>query len=78
MLVEGSDTAHNLATGMQKVFQARGISEKVKAITSDNASNVKAAVKLLQVRLQPCFEHTLNFDVNVKTLYESQRTFLPH
>ena len=35
-LVEGSDDAQNLALGMQKVFQARGISEKVKTITSDN------------------------------------------
>ena len=57
-LVEGSDDAQNLAPGMQKVFQARGISEKVKTITSDNSPNVKAAVELLQVK--PCFTHTLN------------------
>ena len=57
-LVEGSDDAHNLAPGMQKVFQARGISEKVKTITSDTSPNVKAAVELLQVK--PCFTHTLN------------------
>ena len=56
--VEGSDDAQNLAPGMQKVFQARGISEKVKTITSDNSPNVKAAVELLQVK--PCFTHTLN------------------
>ena len=43
---------------MQKVFQARGISEKVKTITSDNSPNVKAAVELLQVKA--CFTHTLN------------------
>ena len=42
----------------QKVFQALGISEKVKTITSDNSPNVKAAVELLQVKL--CFTHTLN------------------
>ena len=58
MLVEGSDDAQNLTPGMQKVFQARGISEKVKTITSDNSPNVKAAVELLQVK--PCFTHTLN------------------
>ena len=58
-LVEGSDDAQNLATGMQKVFQARSISEKVKTTTSDNSPNVKAAVELLQVK--PCFTHTLNF-----------------
>ena len=57
-LVEGSDDAQNLAPGMHKGFQARGISEKVKTITSDNSSNVKAAVGLLQVK--PCFRHTLN------------------
>ena len=57
-LVEGSDDAQNFAPGMQKVFQARGISEKVKTITSDNSPNVKAAVELLQVK--PCFTHTLN------------------
>ena len=56
--VEGSDDARNLALGMQKVFQARGISEKVKTITSDNSPNVKAAVELLQVK--PCLTHTLN------------------
>ena len=44
-LVEGSDDAQNLAPGMQKVFQARSISEKVKTITSDNSPNVKAAVR---------------------------------
>ena len=55
--MEGSDTAHNFASGMQKVFQARGISEKVKTITSDDSPNVKAAVELLRVRLQPCFTH---------------------
>ena len=43
---------------MQKVFQARGISEKGKTITSDNSPNVKAAVELLQVK--PCFTTTLN------------------
>ena len=56
--VEGSEDAQNPAPGMQKVFQARGISEKVKTITSDNSPNVKAAVELLQVK--PCFTHTLN------------------
>ena len=68
-LVEGSDDAQNLAHGMQKVFQARGISEKVKTITSDNAPNVKAGVELLQVK--PCFTHTLNLatkDVIIRNL----------
>ena len=67
--VGGSDDAQNLAPGMQKVFQARGISEKVKTITSDNSPNVKAAVELLQVK--PCFTHTLNLatkDVIIRTL----------
>ena len=50
-LVEGSDTDHNLASAMQQVPQARGISEKVKTITSDNSPNVKAAEELQQVRL---------------------------
>ena len=52
-LVEGSDKAHNLASGMQQVFQSRGISEKVNTITSDNPPkiNVKTPVQLLQVRL---------------------------
>ena len=62
-LVEGSDTAQHLASGMQKVFQARGISDKVKTITPDNSPNVKAAVELLQVRLKPCFRHALNLAV---------------
>ena len=57
-LVEGSDDAQTLAPGMQKVFKARGISEKVKTITSDNSPNVKATVELLQVKT--CFTHTLN------------------
>ena len=61
--MEGSDTAHNLASGMQKVFQARGISGKVKTITPDNSPNVKAAVELLQVWLQPCFTLTSNLAV---------------
>ena len=50
-LVEGSDTAHNLAFAMQQVSQAQGISEKGKTITSDNSPNVKAAEELQQVRL---------------------------
>ena len=45
---------------MQKVFQAWGISEKVKTITSDNSPNVKAAVELQQQQVKPCFTHTLN------------------
>ena len=49
---------------MQQVFQARAISEKVKTITSDDSPNVRAAVELPQVRLQPCFTHTLNLAVN--------------
>ena len=53
-LVEGADTAQKLACAMHQVFQALGINEKVKTITTDNASNVKAAVELLQVRHQPC------------------------
>ena len=57
-LVKGSDDAQNLDPGMQKVFQARGTSEKVKTITSDNSPNVKAAVELLQVKT--CFSHTIN------------------
>ena len=48
---------------MQQVFQARGVSEKVKTVTSDNSPNLKAAVELLQVRLQPCFMHTTNLAV---------------
>ena len=63
MLVEGSDTTHNLRSGMQKVFQAWNISEKVKTITSNSSPNVKAVVELLQGRLQPCFTHTLNLAV---------------
>ena len=67
--VEGSEDAKNLAPGMQKVFQARGIGEKVKTKTSDNSPNVKAAVELLQVK--PCFTHTLNLatkDVIIRNL----------
>ena len=60
-LVEGSDTAQNLASGSQKGFQARGISEKIKTITSDNPPNTKAALELQQVK--PCFTHTLNLAV---------------
>ncbi|KAK3731599.1 hypothetical protein RRG08_007678 [Elysia crispata] len=44
-------------------LEASGISKKVTTIVTNNAANVKAAVELLKVRNQPCFDHTLNLIV---------------
>lgn len=39
------------------------ILEKVLAVTSDNAANIKAAIRLLKWKQIPCFAHTLNLIV---------------
>ncbi|XP_040278901.1 E3 SUMO-protein ligase ZBED1-like isoform X2 [Bufo bufo] len=53
-------TADNLAAELNKICEEWGITDKVVACTSDNASNIKAAIRKVGWKHLPCFAHTLN------------------
>lgn len=56
-------TVDNLAEQLKKISEDWSISEKVVACVSDNASNIKAAIKNVGWKHLPCFAHTLNLVV---------------
>ncbi|XP_073729768.1 E3 SUMO-protein ligase ZBED1-like [Misgurnus anguillicaudatus] len=56
-------TAENLAVELKKVCEEWKITNKVVACVSDNASNIKAAIRKAEWRHLPCFAHTLNLIV---------------
>lgn len=58
-----SHTALNLCSEIKKIAEKWGIQNKIVAIVSDNAANVKAAVKLTGYKQISCFAHTLNLIV---------------
>ena len=61
-LVEGSDDAHNLTSGMQKVFQARGISEKIKIVNFRRFTKCEGccgATALFYAYAKPCWKDVI-------------------
>ena len=61
----GSDhTAENIAESFQRVAESWGISGKVAAMVTDNASNIVAAVRITGWQHVACFAHTLNLVVS--------------
>ncbi|XP_053568415.1 E3 SUMO-protein ligase ZBED1-like [Bombina bombina] len=56
-------TADNLAAELQKICEEWGITNKVVACVSDNASNIKAAIRQTGWNHVACFAHTLNLIV---------------
>lgn len=58
-----SHTAVNLSEELNKCVEKWGIRNKIVAVVSDNAANVKAAITLCGWRNIPCFAHTVNLIV---------------
>ncbi|RVE46089.1 hypothetical protein evm_009253 [Chilo suppressalis] len=56
-------TAANLALELKRITDIWQITDKIVAVTSDNACNIKAAIRLNNWRQIPCFAHTLNLVV---------------
>ena len=58
-----SHTADNIAEEIRHICNKWEISEKIRSIVTDNAANMTAAVKQMNVRHLPCFAHSLNLVV---------------
>lgn len=56
-------TADNLAQELMRIVDNWAITHKVVAATSDNANNIKAAIKINNWKHIPCFAHLLNLIV---------------
>ncbi|KAL1276988.1 hypothetical protein QQF64_023661 [Cirrhinus molitorella] len=56
-------TADNLACELKKICDEWGVTNKIAACVTDNASNVKAAIRKAELKHIPCFAHTLNLIV---------------
>ena len=61
--VDVSHTAENVAKELKKVASEWKITEKVVCVTTDNASNMVAGVRLTGWKHLPCLGHTLNLIV---------------
>lgn len=61
--IAGSHTAENIAQHLTLICNNWNIFDKVRAIVTDNAANICAAIKSLSKRQIPCFAHTLNLVV---------------
>ncbi|CAG9840967.1 unnamed protein product [Diabrotica balteata] len=60
---DGRHTVENIARELRRVADEWSISDKVYAITTDNAANIIAAVKITGWVHIPCFAHTINLIV---------------
>ena len=59
-----SHTAQNIAEKMTSIINERGLeSADLIAVATDNASNIRAALYILQCLHMPCFSHVLNLAV---------------
>lgn len=58
-----SHTAENLSVQLNQCVEEWGIKDKIVAVVSDNAANLKATVRLCGWRHLPCFNHTINLIV---------------
>lgn len=61
--VEESHTAENIAQELKLVASKWNITDKIYAVVSDSAANMKAGVRLTGWRHLACFAHTLNLVV---------------
>ncbi|KXZ75877.1 hypothetical protein TcasGA2_TC031595 [Tribolium castaneum] len=57
----GSHTAENLSTCIQSIINEWN--EKIAAIVTDNAANMKATAKILKIEHLPCFANSINLVV---------------
>ena len=58
-----SHTADNVASELKSIAEEWHISNKIVAVVSDNAANMKAGIRLTDWKHIPCFAHTLNLVV---------------
>lgn len=66
-------TADNLSVELSKICEEWGITNRVVACISDNASNIKAAIRKVGWKYLACFAHTLNLIVreSLKSIQET-------
>ena len=62
--VDEAHTADNLASILTRITDEWNITDKVCCVTTDNAANIVAAVKLIKWNHLPCFAHTINLIVS--------------
>ncbi len=58
-----SHTVDNIAEEIRLVYNKWNILDKIHSVVTDNAANVTAPIKQVNVRHTPCFAHTLNLVV---------------
>ena len=61
--VHGRHTAEMIQEEAERVLQAFGIRDKVLAFITDNASNIRKAIKTMDIRRFSCYAHVLNLVV---------------
>ncbi|XP_073470722.1 zinc finger BED domain-containing protein 4-like [Aquarana catesbeiana] len=66
-------TADNLSVELSKICEEWGITNRIVACISDNASNIKAAIRNVGWKYLACFAHTLNLIVreSLKSIQET-------
>lgn len=71
-----SHTAENLAAKLTACIDEFGLHYKIVAIVSDNAANIRAAVRICGWRNLPCFAHSINLIVQkgVESIKETKTT----
>ena len=69
--INESHTAENIAMELMRITDKWGITQKVVCVTTDNANNIVAAVRLNKWNHIPCFAHTLNLIIQ-DSLQESK------
>ncbi|KAL0861646.1 hypothetical protein ABMA27_009140 [Loxostege sticticalis] len=61
--VEGNHTGERIADELRVIFAEWAISDKVNFIVTDNAANMRAAARILEISHFGCFAHKLNLIV---------------
>lgn len=80
--VEGSHTGERIANELRVIFAEWAISDRVNFMVTDNAANMKAAARILEIPHFGCFAHKLNLivqtalanDAIAQTIAKVQRT----
>ncbi|XP_075221342.1 E3 SUMO-protein ligase ZBED1-like [Lycorma delicatula] len=63
MEIYSQHTAENIAIELQGKFNEWAITDKIGAVVSDHAANLKAAIRNCQLRHIPCLAYTINLIV---------------
>uniref|UniRef100_A0AAG5DQS5 HAT C-terminal dimerisation domain-containing protein n=2 Tax=Anopheles atroparvus TaxID=41427 RepID=A0AAG5DQS5_ANOAO len=77
-------TAVNIAEWIQNIMEEYDIKNKVVAVVTDNATNMKAAINILKLTHIPCFAHSLNIIVqtslktSIKRIIDEVKSIVQH